>query len=73
MPAGLGFMVRAILGTNYNGVSEFTAFGGTVCTAECRVSCFNGCVFCEVQLCLVVVSIVVLSQAIFCPVVRIIF
>ena len=35
-----------------------------------RVSCFNGCVFGEVQLCLVVVSIVVLSQAILCPVVR---
>ena len=54
----------------YDGVPEFTACRGTVCTVEWRVSCFNGCVFCEVQLCLVVVSMVVLSQAILCPVVR---
>ena len=49
----------------YNGVPAFTALRGTVCTVECRVPCFNRCVFCKVQLCLAV-----LSQAIVCPVVR---
>ena len=37
----------------YDGVPEFTAYRGTVCTVESRVSGFNSCVFCEVQLCLV--------------------
>ena len=52
-----------------NGVTEFTAFGGIVCTgslvlmAACSVR--SNCV-----LYLVVVSIVVLSQPISCPVVR---
>ena len=47
----------------YDGVPEFTACRGTVCTVEWRVSCFNGCVFCEVQLRLVSCSWVLLS----CP------
>ena len=32
MPAGLGFIVQAIFG--YDGVPEFTACRGTVCTVE---------------------------------------
>ena len=32
MPAGLGFIVQAISG--YDGVPEFTACRGTVCTVE---------------------------------------
>ena len=70
MPAGLGFMVQAILIfgimrseslLHLDAMSVWLSKGSLV---------FNGCMFCEVQLGLVVVSIVVLSHAILCPVVR---
>ena len=68
MPAGLGFIVQAILGMM--GSQSLLHVGalsvrlrGTVCTAVCFVR--SSCV-----LYLVVVSMVVLSQAILCPLVR---
>ena len=65
MPASLGCVVDW-----YYGIPEFTAVRSTVCMVEERVSCFYCCMFCEVKLYLVVVSIVVLSHPILCPVVR---
>ena len=72
MPAGLGFMVQAILGMMGSQSLLHIGHRGTVCTVESRVSGFNS--VCSVRsscvLYLVVVSIVVLSQAILCSVVR---
>ena len=34
MPAGLGFIVQAIVECRYDGVPEFTACRGTACTVE---------------------------------------
>ena len=62
MPEGLGFMVQAIFGIM--GSQILLHLGrGTVCTVKWRVSRCNCCMFCEVQLSLVVVSIVVLLLA----------
>ena len=70
MPAGLGFMVQAILGIigsqsllHLWTLSALLSEGSLVLMAACSVR--SDCV-----LYLVVVSIVVLSQAILCPVVR---
>ena len=70
MPAGLGFMVRAIFGMmgsqsllHVGALSVRLSKGFVVLMAVCSVR--SSCV-----LYLVVVSMVVLSQAILCPVVR---
>ena len=70
MPAGLGFMVQAILGMmgsqsllHVGALSVRLSEGFLVLMAVCSVR--SSCV-----LYLVVVSMVVLSQAILCPVVR---
>ena len=65
MPAGLGFIVQAILGMmgSQSLLSVRLSEGFLVLMAVCSVR--SSCV-----LYLVVVSMVVLSQAILCPVVR---
>ena len=69
MPAGLGFIVQAILGMNMMG-SQSLLHVGALSVRLSEGFLVLMAVKCEVQLCLVVVSMVVLSQAILCPVVR---
>ena len=69
MPTGLGFMVQAILGMM--GSQSLLHVGALSVRLSEEISCFNVCsVRSSCVLYLVVVSMVVLSKAILCPVVH---